>query len=92
MSLTDARTLKGYQMNGTVKILSRGKLYDRMRQEMMDKEIRLTTQHIIDEVRGQPTHETFEILISEKFIIFEVRLDEVVEMDIHGELKRNKKE
>jgi uncharacterized pyridoxamine 5'-phosphate oxidase family protein len=91
MSLVDTRTLKGYQLNGTVKIMTRGKLYDRMRKEMMDKEIRLTTQHIIDEVRGQPTHETFEILISEKFIIFEVRLDEVVEMDIHGELKRNKK-
>ena len=92
MSLVDTRTLKGYQLNGIVKILTRGKLYDKMRKEMMDKEIRLTTQHIIDEVRGEPTHETFEILISEKFVIFEVKLDEVVEMDIHGELKRNKKE
>ena len=91
MSLTDTRTLKGYQINGSVKIMTRGKLYDRMRKEMTDKEIRLTTQHIIDEVRGQPTHETFEILISEKFVIFEVTLDEVVEMDIHGEMKRNKK-
>jgi len=92
LSLVDTRTLKGYQLNGAVKILSRGKLYDRMRREMMDKEVRLTTQHIIDEVRGQPTHETFEILISEKFVIFDVNVDEVVEMDIHGELKRNKKE
>ena len=91
MSLTDTRTLKGYQLNGSVKIITRGRLYDKMRKEMTDKEIRLTTQHIIDEVRGQPTHETFEILISEKFVIFEVSVDEVVEMDIHGELKRNKK-
>ena len=92
MSLTDTRTLKGYQLNGTVKIMSRGKIYDKMRKEMMDKEVRLTTQRIIDEVRGQPTHETFEVLISEKFVIFEIRVDEVVEMDIHGGLKRNKKE
>ncbi|MFA6320426.1 MAG: pyridoxamine 5'-phosphate oxidase family protein [Candidatus Omnitrophota bacterium] len=92
MSLTDTRTLKGYQLNGTVKIISRGKLYDKMRQEMTDREVRLTTQHIIDEVRGNPTHETFEILISEKFVIFDVKLEEVVEMDIHGELKRSKKE
>ena len=92
MSLTDARTLKGYQFNGSVKIMTRGKLYDKMRNEMMDKEVRLTTQRIIDEVRGQPTHETFEVLISEKFVIFEVKIDEVVEMDIHGGLKRNKKE
>ena len=92
MSLVDTRTLKGFQFNGPVKIITRGKLYDKMRKEMMDKEIRLTTQHIIDEVRGEPTHETFEILISEKFVIFEVKLEEVIEMDIHGELKRNKKE
>ena len=92
MSLVDTRTLKSYQLNGRVKIISRGKLYDKMRHEMTDKEIRLTTQHIIDEVRGEPTHEMFEILISDKFIIFAATIDEVVEMNIHGELKRNKKE
>ena len=92
MSLVDTRTLKSYQLNGRVKIISRGKLYDKMRHEMTDKEIRLTTQHIIDEVRGEPTHEMFEILISDKFIIFAATIDEVVEMSIHGELKRNKKE
>ncbi|MFA5144198.1 MAG: pyridoxamine 5'-phosphate oxidase family protein [Candidatus Omnitrophota bacterium] len=91
MSIVDTRTLKGYQLNGKVKIMSRGKLYNKMRKEMMDKEVRLTTQHIIDEVRGHPTHDTFEILISEKFVIFEVKLEEVIEIDIHGELKRNKK-
>ena len=92
MSFVDARTLKGYQLNGSVKIMMRGKLYDKMRNEMTDKEVRLTTQRIIDEVRGHPTHETFEVLISEKFVIFEVKVDEVVEMDIHGGLKRSKKE
>ena len=92
MSLIDARTLKGYQINGSVRIIKRGKLYDKMRDEMTDKEVRLTTQRIIDEVRGHPTHETFEVLISEKFVIFEVRIDEIVEMDIHGGLKRSKKE
>ena len=92
MSLIDTRTLKGYQVNGSAKIITRGKLYDKMRNEMTDKEVRLTTQRIIDEVRGQPTHETFEVLISEKFVIFEVTIDEVVEMDIYGGLKRNKKE
>ena len=92
MSVVDTRTLKSYQFNGSVKILMRGKLYEKMRNEMTDKEVRLTTQRIIDEVRGEPTHETFEILISEKFVIFEVNIDEVVEMDIHGALKRSKKE
>ncbi len=91
MSLIDTRTLKGYQLNGFVKILTRGKLYDKMRSEMMDKEVRLTTQRIIDEVHGKPTHETFEILISEKFIIFEVKIEEVVEMDVHGQMTRSKK-
>jgi len=92
MSLIDIPRLRGYQLNGTVKVMSKGKLYDKMRKEMMEKEISLTAQHIIDEIRGHATHETFEVMISEKFVIFEAHIDEVVEMNIQGELKRIKKE
>ncbi len=92
MSLIDIPRLRGYQLNGSVKIISKGKIYEKMHKEMTDKEISLTAQHIIDEIRGHATHETFEIMINEKFVIFEVRVDEVVEMDIQGELTRTKKE
>lgn len=91
MSLIDPMTLKGYQVNGNVKILSKGKLYKKLCEEMTDKEVRLTAQHIIDEVRGNPAHETFEILMSERFVIFEVTVGEVVELDIQGKIKRSKK-
>lgn len=92
MSLIDVPKLKGYQLNGAVKIISKGKFYDKMHKEMVEKEISLTARHIIDELRGHNVHEVFEVLISEKFVIFEVYVDEVVEMDIQGELKRIKKE
>lgn len=92
LSLIDIPRLRGYQINGSVKIISKGKVYEKMHKEMTEKEIVLTAQHIIDEIRGHAAHETFEVLINEKFAIFEVHVDEVVEMGIQGELKRIKKE
>ncbi|MDD5422720.1 MAG: pyridoxamine 5'-phosphate oxidase family protein [Candidatus Omnitrophota bacterium] len=90
MSLIDPSTLKGYQLNGTVKIIEKGPKYKKMRKEMLDKEIRLTAKHIIDDVRGTSKHESFEVVITENFVIFEVRITEVVEIGIKGELKRFK--
>lgn len=90
MSLIDPNTLAGYQINGSVRIIEKGRLYDKMHKEMMDKEIRLTAKHILEDVRGEAKHEGYEVVIREKFVIFEVTIDEVVKIGIKGELERNK--
>ena len=57
---------------------------------MADKEVRLTAKHIIEDVRGEGRHDNYEVVIREKFVIFEVKIDEVVEIGIRGEVKRTR--
>lgn len=90
LSFMDAKMLLGYQLNGTVKIIEKGRIYDRMCNEMIDKEIRLTAQHIIEAVRGNAKHERFEVGITEKFIIFKVSIHEIVQIGHRGDIVRNK--
>lgn len=88
LSFIDPATLKGYQLNGAARIIDKGREYDRMFNQMQDKEIRLTTKHIIEDVRGMSRHDNFEVVITEKFVVLEVKIEEVVEIGIRGELKR----
>lgn len=91
LSFLDPRTLTGYQLNGSVAIIDKGPVYRKMRAETVDKEIRLTAQHLIEDVRGSHKHDTYEVEITEKFVIFEIRVDEVVEIGTKGDVRRRKK-
>jgi general stress protein 26 len=90
LSFMDQRTLRGYQLNGKAHIIDKGRSYSAMRKEMLDKEIRLTTKHIIEDVRGQSKHDTFEVTLSERYVIFVITIDEVVEIGPRGDLIRKK--
>ena len=60
-----------------------------MRGEMTDKAIRLTAQHIIEDVRGKGKHENFEVGITERFIVLKILVREIVQMGYRGEIIRN---
>jgi len=90
LSFMDQNTLKGYQINGNVRMIEKGSVYKKMHKEMMDKEVRLTAKHIIEDVRGEGKHDNYEVAIREKFVIFDVKINEIVEIGIRGELKRRK--
>ena len=90
LSLIDPKTLKGYQLNGAVRIIEKGAKFNELCKEMRAKTIHLTTQHIIEEVRGEGKHESFEVVITEKFVIFEAKIDEITEIVIGGDLKKKK--
>jgi len=91
ISAVNAKTLIGYQINGSVNILDKGHKYDLLCEETADKKVRLTAKHIIEDVRGESSHDSFEVVITDKFVIFEFVIDEVVEMGIDGNFKRTKK-
>ena len=90
ISFIDPSTLKGYQLNGPVRIIEKGPEFNKMRKEMLEKEIRLTTKHIIEDVRGEGKHESFEVVITERFVVLRLMVDEIVEIGLKGELKRSK--
>lgn len=88
LSLMDPQTLKGYQLNGPVKIIDKGPIYDKIFKEQDARKVSLTAQHIIEEVRGGSKHETFEVMMPEKFVILKVSIEDIAEINPTGELER----
>lgn len=88
ISLMDNDTLMGYQLNGPVEVISKGQEYDALVKDLSQKELELSTLRIIEGVTKGKPHEGFELGLSEKFIIFKVRVEEIVEIASSGSLKR----
>jgi predicted pyridoxine 5'-phosphate oxidase superfamily flavin-nucleotide-binding protein len=90
ISFMDNDALMGYQLNGSVEIINRGEEYDILVKDLSQKELDLSTRRIIEGVTQGKPHERFELSLSEKFIIFKVKVEEIVDIASSGTLKREK--
>ena len=90
ISFADTDSLKGYQVNGSVEIINEGPDYKKIVKELHDKEVSLSSKRIVEGIYRGKKHENFEVIIPEKFIIFKVKIDDVVEICLCGDLKREK--
>jgi predicted pyridoxine 5'-phosphate oxidase superfamily flavin-nucleotide-binding protein len=90
LSLLDQETLKGYQLNGPVEIIEKGQLFNEIFKEMDARKISLTAKHIIEEIRGGAKHESFEVMMPEKFVILKVSIEDIAEINPTGELARKR--
>ncbi|MCX5656848.1 MAG: pyridoxamine 5'-phosphate oxidase family protein [Candidatus Omnitrophica bacterium] len=90
LAIMDNNALKGYQVNGTAKIVGKGILYKKMIAELKAKEIDFTVERIIEGVRGGKRSKGFEAACSGEAVIFKVKIKEIVEVNCGGELRREK--
>ena len=73
-----------------MEIIKSGAEYATVLKELQAKEIDLSTKRVIEGVTRGKAHQTYEVAIPEKFVIFKVKVDEIVEMSPRGTLKREK--
>jgi len=90
ISVMDIDALMGYQINGSVEIVAAGIEYEEILQEMADKKIKLSVERIIAAVGSSKKHDSFELMLPDKFAIFKVRIEEIVEIRLSGELNRER--
>lgn len=90
LSLFDPETLKGYQLNGPVQMIDKGPVFKQIFAELNARKISLTAKHIIEEIRGEARHESFEVTMPDKFVILKVCIKEVAEINPTGELARKR--
>lgn len=90
LSLYDPETLKGYQLNGPVEIIDKGPVFKKIFHELNARKISLTAKHIIEEIRGVSKHESFEVMMPDKFVILKVCIEVVAEINPTGELTRKR--
>jgi predicted pyridoxine 5'-phosphate oxidase superfamily flavin-nucleotide-binding protein len=90
LSFIDPDTLIGYQINGSVKIIDKGPEYDKILIELREREIDLSTKRIVEGIYRGKGHESFEVTLPERFVVFKIKVEEVVEIGHRGDLKIEK--
>ncbi len=90
LSLMDPHTLIGYQLNGPVEIIDKGREYDGLLSEFKKKGIGLSVKRIIEGVSSGKKHDAFEVSLPERFVIFKMKIEDFAEIGPRGELKREK--
>jgi len=90
ISVMNIDSLTGYQINGSVEIVTEGIEYEEMLQELAEKKIKLSVERIIEAVGKNKKHESFELMMPDKFVIFKVKVEEVTEIFLSGKLNRER--
>ncbi|TAM41414.1 pyridoxamine 5'-phosphate oxidase family protein [bacterium] len=90
LSFLDSNSLMGYQINGRVEIIDSGKEYTTVLKELRDKQIDLSIKRIIEGVAKGQAHKSYEVAIQEQFVLLKVKVEEIVQIQPGGILKREK--
>ena len=88
LSFIDSNSLFGYRLNGRVEIIEKGKIYDKCLKELREKEIGLSAERIVKGVQDGKAHKDFELEMSERFLIYKVKIEEGCEITPRGVIKR----
>lgn len=88
LSFMDTEELTGYQINGAVKIIDKGPAYDKIFNELLQKEIDLSCRRIIEGVVHEKGHKSFEVAIPDKVVIFKIEIEDIAEIDHRGEIRK----
>jgi predicted pyridoxine 5'-phosphate oxidase superfamily flavin-nucleotide-binding protein len=88
ISVMDKEALTGYQLNGHTQIIDSGPEYKKVEHELLQREIDLSAKRIIEGVVQGKAHENFELAMSDKFVVFKIKIEETVEIGHRGTLKR----
>ena len=90
LSFMDLDSLTGYQFNGRVEIIDRGKEYDVLLEEITAREISLSAKRILEGLDSGEKHSSFEVAFSEHIAVFRVRIEDYAEITPFGKVKREK--
>ncbi len=88
VSFINDDTLIGYQINGRVQIIENGILYNKLLDELNQKAVSLSASRILDGLDKGKMHKNFEIEMTEKFVIFKIKVEEVVKISPTGRLEK----
>lgn len=86
VSFMDQDSLEGYRLNGTAKVISKGKIYDAMMRRWNDRVIELSADRVIEAVRTGKRRGHYEVEISEKFAILKIRVESVIKIGRSGDI------
>ncbi len=90
LSFMDMENLEGYRLSGSVELIQRGELFDKLMKEMEKKLIRLSADRVIEGMRTGKRHQHFELEMTTKVLFIRIKIEEVVRIGSQGELFKEK--
>ncbi len=88
VSFMDLNNLEGYRVNGTVELIEKGEEHETISKELSRRLMDLSVTRVIEGARTGTKHEHFEVEISEKFVAFKFKVEDVVKIGARGDLYR----
>ncbi|MBF0384429.1 MAG: pyridoxamine 5'-phosphate oxidase family protein [Candidatus Omnitrophica bacterium] len=90
ISFMDFENLTGYQIKGSVTLLTSGNEFEAIRKELAEKELSLTSKRIVEGVRRGKAHANFAASFPDNGVVIKVKVEEAVEITPEGKLKKEK--
>jgi len=88
LSFMNFETLMAYRVNGMAEVIGAGSEYESIVNELHKKEVELSVTRILEGLREEKKHTSFEIALPQKIIILKVPIEEITEFGIEGELQK----
>jgi predicted pyridoxine 5'-phosphate oxidase superfamily flavin-nucleotide-binding protein len=90
LSTINLDTLTGYQINGSVSVITRGPEFKRMIKEMQSKQVKFSARKLIEGLHKETRIKDYEVTLPEKACILKVKIKELVEIGKSGKVERKK--
>jgi predicted pyridoxine 5'-phosphate oxidase superfamily flavin-nucleotide-binding protein len=91
ISAMNSDHLTGYRINGSVELIENTPFYDEVMKELKEKEISLSVERIIEGIHRGKRHESFELEIPKRFVIYKLNVEEMAEIGPSGKVIRKKR-
>jgi len=76
--IIDQENLIDYQLSGTAEVLDAGDLHDKLIEQLKDRELDFSTKRIIEGIRREKVHNTFEFPDIAEAAIIKIQVSDIV--------------
>ena len=86
VSFMDMDSLEAYRLNGTAKLIEKGRIFEQVLKEWDKKMVKMATDRVIDAVKTGKKHGHYELEMTEKFIILKIKIENIVKIGRRGDI------
>ncbi|MFH1209060.1 MAG: pyridoxamine 5'-phosphate oxidase family protein [Candidatus Omnitrophota bacterium] len=86
VSFMDTDSLEAYRLNGTAKLIEKGRVFENVFKEWDKKLVKMTTDRVIDAVRTGKKHNHYELEMTEKFMVLKIKIESIVKIGRRGDI------
>jgi predicted pyridoxine 5'-phosphate oxidase superfamily flavin-nucleotide-binding protein len=86
ISFMDMDSLEAYRLNGTARLINKGKVFEKILQEWDKKLIKMATIRVVEAVQTGKKSGHYELEVGEKFIILKIKVTHVIKVGRKGDV------